>query len=331
MNKRNAYKGLSKLAKSLLQMDEGYDVDFKQNIEGLKVEDLVAFANSENGGYILLGVDQNKDRSGEMSPLIVGCPVNDNSKLRILGKANDCIPSIKIEIIVENSNRIPFYRIDIPSGTQKPYATKKGVYKIRGDGLNEPLLPTRLLDMFVAEKGDEFIQRFKSATSDIESQVDQMKRAMVKNMLDMSNTIENLARDTEQNLNSIYSSAEQAGEVASEATYWGEEAVNAAEGNAFGIEQLDTKLSDLTILIEDLFTHFGRKTPFQKVNERLRKEKVKEMAKELLKKSKGKKSLDNIKLKLIEDPGVKCWPFLTEDVVGELTESAAKELEEDIN
>ncbi|QGS68108.1 hypothetical protein CV093_04025 [Oceanobacillus sp. 143] len=119
---------LSERVKTFLKKEEGYDVEFKRNLKGLSVDDLVAFANSPTGGTILVGVDESTDKDGKQVGEIVGCNIGDNEKLTILNKANDCHPSVDVEIHVENEGDTPFYRIEIPSGDHKPYSTFKGTY-----------------------------------------------------------------------------------------------------------------------------------------------------------------------------------------------------------
>ena len=50
------YAGLSERAEELLGSQEGVGLDFKESVGALSAEDLVAFANTEEGGVILLGV-----------------------------------------------------------------------------------------------------------------------------------------------------------------------------------------------------------------------------------------------------------------------------------
>jgi predicted HTH transcriptional regulator len=138
------YKTLSQKSQLLIKKSEGYDVDFKMNVKGLESEDLVAFANSEGGGTILLGVDEIETSNGQRGK-VCGCDISDNSKLSIINKAEYCAPPIEIKIFTENLSSKPIFRIEIPSSNLKPHCTQKGIYKIRGDGRNVPLLPNDLL------------------------------------------------------------------------------------------------------------------------------------------------------------------------------------------
>src|SRR5262249_10559769 len=128
------YKTLSQRAKQLLSREEGFEVDFKRALSGLEAEDIVAFANSKAGGAILIGVDESKGADGRQAGIIVGCPVGDYDKRKILDKAHQCVPPVDVTVHVENRSDKAFYRLEIPSGPNKPYCTSGGTYKIRGDG-----------------------------------------------------------------------------------------------------------------------------------------------------------------------------------------------------
>ena len=174
MNKKKKiiFKGISERAASLLKCQEGMKVEFKESIKVLDQEDLVSFANSDQGGSILIGIIENKNKSGLQETTIKGCEIGDKPKLDILEKSKKCIPPIHVEIIYENeSNENHFIRIEIPSGNNKPYCTQKGIYKIRGDGQNQALTPERLLQMFLEKENESFMTRFKEAANNIDKRV----------------------------------------------------------------------------------------------------------------------------------------------------------------
>ncbi len=74
---------------------------------------------------------------------------------------------MEVNLIIENYARRPFYRIEIPSGKEKPYCTAGGTYKIRGDGRTNTLLPGRLLSLFVEKQSEIFFNRFREATKEL--------------------------------------------------------------------------------------------------------------------------------------------------------------------
>ena len=164
---KNTYANISEFSQKLLAGDEGFNVDFKRSAKGLTAEDLVAFANSEQGGTLLLGVDEVKDEKGRQRGKVVGCEVSDGMKLLIMNRAISCVPALQVHVIVENNDDVPFYRVEIPSGKNKPYCTSGGTYKIRENGRNKVLAPDELLSMFIKSESSQFSQRFKKATLDI--------------------------------------------------------------------------------------------------------------------------------------------------------------------
>ena len=75
MTKKTEYRGISKRARLLLSREEGYDVEFKLSLGGLDPQDMVAFANSEMGGAILVGVEDVRTGSGRQRGVIQGCSI----------------------------------------------------------------------------------------------------------------------------------------------------------------------------------------------------------------------------------------------------------------
>lgn len=169
------FPAISDRAKQLLSQEGVFDVAFKKSISVLENDDFVSFANSAAGGAILIGVD--RVRRGNCRPrgALVGCPIGDRERLKILAKANQCVPPVRVAIFVENRAEKPFYRIEIPSGPHKPYCTSGGTYKSRGDGLNVVLYPAQLLTLFQEAKGGEFVRWFQPATAGVGSAVQEAK------------------------------------------------------------------------------------------------------------------------------------------------------------
>ena len=177
------YAGLSEKAEELLGSQESRELDFKESVGGLSSDDLVAFANCESGGTILLGVRENKDDQGRQITEIVGCEIGDRAKLSILGKAGSCTPPVEVFVILENSEgNKPFLRVEIPSGPKKPYSTSGGTYKIRGDARNDPLTSESLLTLFMDTENAQFINRFSQATQDLEQSLHELKSRLLSEM-----------------------------------------------------------------------------------------------------------------------------------------------------
>ena len=164
---KDVYMSISRRARALLNRQEGFDVDFKLTVKGVQATDLVAFANSERGGAILVGVGEVVDGNSMQKGRIIGCDVGDKERLYILSKSESCVPPVEVKIIIENYARKPFLRIEIPPGKDKPYCTAGGTYKIRGDGRTNTLLPGRLLSLFIEKQSELFFDRFREATKEI--------------------------------------------------------------------------------------------------------------------------------------------------------------------
>src|SRR5690242_20343094 len=94
IEQKTEYKALSARAEAMLNRSETYDVEFKESVSGLESSDIVSFANSDRGGTILIGIREAKTPKGQQRGEIIGCPIGDKEKLKILGKVNSCIPEI---------------------------------------------------------------------------------------------------------------------------------------------------------------------------------------------------------------------------------------------
>jgi len=176
---RNQFKGISNRGRYLLGIQENNEVDFKESPAGLSSDDLVAFANSDGGGAILLGVREGKDHhSGLQISEIVGCDVGDGNKMSILNRASSCMPRVDVEVFVENLDERPFLRIEIAEGKNRPHCTASGTYKIRDDGQNTAIHPRALLAMFVEKEGERFFDRFHRATSELQSEIKELKETL---------------------------------------------------------------------------------------------------------------------------------------------------------
>lgn len=196
MPKTKVYKRISKRTSAILKSDESIDVEFKRNGNNLKGEDLVSFANSPHGGTILIGVDEYKDKDGRQKTKVVGCTISDENKIAIVSKAQQCSPTVEIEIIVENNDHTPFYRVEIPSGKNKPYSSSGGTYKIRKDGRKEALHPQDLLNIFMAEESGKFLQKFKESTIELRKELQEQNDHLIQEMF-------NNAEETENNLQTM--------------------------------------------------------------------------------------------------------------------------------
>lgn len=158
--------------RELIGGEESRDVEFKESVYGLDAGDIVAFANSPDGGTIFLGVREDSDEKGHQRGYVIGCAIGDKEKLKIINKAQSCIPPIDIRVEEAVVYGKSVYCVHIGSGPDKPYCTGGGTYKIRGDARTNPLTPTRLLNLFLEKESHQFVSRFKEATLELTRSLD---------------------------------------------------------------------------------------------------------------------------------------------------------------
>jgi len=212
MKIKQSFKTLTKITKELLEHGENEKVDYKRNLKGLKSEDLVAFANSEKGGTILIGVDEESNGKTQVG-VIYGCDTSDKSRLVIMSKALACIPPISLSIYIENTNENPIFRLEIPSGINKPHCTSGGTYKIRKDGRNAVLSPNEILEIYLIKEAKKFNKQFKKATKHLVENIDNVSSTIdfmeqnisskVKNISDLLEWTEMEASDTKSTVDTI--------------------------------------------------------------------------------------------------------------------------------
>jgi hypothetical protein len=111
---------------------------------------LVAFANSEQGGTIVLGLEEIE--GDEL--VIVGCPGGVRAKRAILRIAEHCVPPIAIAVADHVYSRKRVFRVDIAASPQRPHCTDRGVYTIREDGQNALLTPDKLRALLTGDAAE---------------------------------------------------------------------------------------------------------------------------------------------------------------------------------
>lgn len=194
----------------MINKEEGYEVEFKESVAGLKSEDLVAFANSMAGGVILIGVKDSTDSYGRQVGSIIGSSITDNNKLSILNKAQSCRPPVNVEITTEEIDGENIYVIEIPSGEYKPYCTDAGTYRIRGDGQKRSLYPSELLSLFMESERNKFIDSFKAVTKELEDNLHETKNEVLTETSSMIKALKGFDIKISDALDDIYSSADSA-------------------------------------------------------------------------------------------------------------------------
>jgi hypothetical protein len=198
-------KTLSKLTQALLAEGESERADFKKLPDGISADDLVAFANSEDGGSILAGVDE-KTVDNVQVGIIRGCDVNDGTILQILNKAMSCVPPVSVDIHIENLADRPILRIDVASSPTRPHSTPKGVYCRRDGARNRALHPSELLKIFLDTEARAFASRFEAAAGRITEELSDLERSLdssISNMADQLGWADIQLGDTESTLSTI--------------------------------------------------------------------------------------------------------------------------------
>ncbi|MCD6595727.1 ATP-binding protein [bacterium] len=146
---------------------ENIEREFKQIVKAVCPEDLVAMTNG-NGGSILIGVEEIRLEDNTKTGKIIGCPLTDELKQNVNNKASSCLPSIKVDFEEHWVGGIPFVEIIIHEGSNKPYCTASGCYRMRLDGGNRAIDPQALIAMVLERESQKFLERFHKSTVQLE-------------------------------------------------------------------------------------------------------------------------------------------------------------------
>lgn len=198
------YRRLSRRTRLLLSQPEGREVEFKRDVGAVKHKMLIAFANSSTGGTVLVGVEELTVPDGVQRGRIVGCDVSDSARLQVQNRALSCIPPISVQIFTENIAQKPIFRIEVPSGSNKPYCSQSGEYCVRSDSRTRALQPGELLDLFMEREGAQFVARFRHAVGRLEGQVTTMDSELRQGVDQMLGDMKRLDQDTSFILNELY-------------------------------------------------------------------------------------------------------------------------------
>lgn len=276
---KSDYKKISSRAKALLELSENHEVDYKSTINKVESEDFVAFANSKKGGAILFGVDEIKGTKGLQKSVVRGCEPTDDNKLKILNKALSCVPQIDISVFFENIDSIPFIRVEIPSGSKKPYCTAKGIYCIRENGRNRALFPIDLLTMFLENESGEFYKRFTSVTESLQSNVQNLDTTIEKttsqiiekfqstsdelysHVEDVSDNINDVEQKITETLNGIFESSDNASQLADDAMNISDETLCAVNNLEEKVDNISYSIADIEAVTNALIANFNIEHP----------------------------------------------------------------------
>lgn len=205
MGLKKRIKTVSQLTKELLSEGESARADFKRQPDGISAEDLVAFANSDDGGQILAGVDEQVINNAQTG-VIRGCDVSDGAILQVLNKAVGCIPPVSIDVYIENLSDKPILRIEVLPSATRPHCTPKGIYCRRDGSRNRPLHPSELLRLFLDSEASAFAARFEVAAERITEELGKLESSLdssIQSMSDQLGWADYQLGDTESTLSSI--------------------------------------------------------------------------------------------------------------------------------
>jgi predicted HTH transcriptional regulator len=146
--------------------EEGFHVEYKESPDAIDAEDLVAFANSADGGTILAGVQENRGR-GRQYGIVVGCDIGERTKRTLLDKAQNCMPPLSIGVTSEGGVRTAILRIDIQSASRRPCCTSGGTYKIRRGSTKRAIDPELMTTLILEREQEEFLRRFREASQGV--------------------------------------------------------------------------------------------------------------------------------------------------------------------
>lgn len=240
----------NKFIASLLEKNEGFDVEFKRISDAVDPDDLVAFANSTDGGFIVIGVSEVKDQMQDDRIEITGTKVGDHEKLKILNKAQDCLPPIEIDLAHHEYSGKDLLVIAIPSGTNKPYCTKRGVYKIRGDGRNQVLTQESMFHIFMEKEYNTFIERFKTATHELKDEITYMQ-----------NIVERSESEINESLQGIFAEAEDAQATSQDVFSMTESMYSLIDGLQEQLHFQESHTNNLEEKIDLILTHLNIENP----------------------------------------------------------------------
>ena len=157
----------------IVKSGEGYNVEFKENINSDLAKEMVAFANA-SGGRIFIGVNDKKE--------ISGITVTNSLLSQIQDVASNCDRAVSIDFEQYDNVLI----IHVKEGLNKPHRCNKGFY-IR-NGANSQKMTTREITEFIQAEGrvrfdetlrDELLNRY-------------LQLSQITKTLDDYSTLENL-------------------------------------------------------------------------------------------------------------------------------------------
>lgn len=118
-------------------------VSFKPSAAVLEEEDLVALANTADGGSIVLGIESKK-RGRKAVLTVTGCALSVAVRKAITGKAEACIPPVAVAVSEAVHGGKKVVRIDVEASAARPHCSSRGAYVVRDGGATVPLTREQL-------------------------------------------------------------------------------------------------------------------------------------------------------------------------------------------
>lgn len=129
----------------LIKEGESLRVEFKERYSSKIDRDIVAFANTK-GGYLILGVDDDGNRVGEV--------LTNKLKAEIIDLGQNCDPAIHTPKIIRIDNVVV---IEVPESDEKPHSCSNGFYR-RLDGVTQKMSQKEIKLLF---KENDFHSSFE--------------------------------------------------------------------------------------------------------------------------------------------------------------------------
>lgn len=147
---------VNKQIDDLINIGEGYQLEFKQSLDKSLIREVCAFANA-SGGKVIIGVAD----SGKKF-----FPISSDGMNRAKSQAQDIISKLEPKINVTITHHDGFLLIDIPSGDKKPYYCSEGFFLRIGPN-SQKLSRDEIIEMVERSGAIHFDEKIhKSATFD---------------------------------------------------------------------------------------------------------------------------------------------------------------------
>ena len=213
---------------------ENSRTEFKSELNDKLEKEVVAFLNNKEGGILYIGLDDIG------SP--IGVPELDSTQLKIADRIkNNILPSTMglFDIVTEEIDNIPFIKILISSGLEKPYYIKKQGMSPNGCfmriGTSTQPMPTPLIDNYYSKRLHNTLRNITSPRQDLtfaQLKIYYQERGMELNDK-FVNSLELLTPDGKYNY-VAYLLADENGVSIKVAKYAGSDKVDLIENEEYG-------------------------------------------------------------------------------------------------